>query len=66
MTFLTQECSNDDLELTLRFLWQGQICFLGFHMGRVRGFCRGFWCKNLIKTVEHKNIFLALAVKIIV
>ena len=37
-----QKCSNDDLGLTLTFLRQGQICFPGFHTGRVYGTCRRF------------------------
>ena len=37
--------SNDDIGLTLTFSWQDQICFPGFHMGRVYGTCRRFGCK---------------------
>ena len=36
----TQKCSND-----LEFLSQGQICYLGFYMGRVHGLSRSFGLK---------------------
>ena len=56
---LTKDCLNDDLGLTLSFLWQGQICFMGFNIGRVHGLCRIFGAKvnKDSKIGEHDNIF---------
>ena len=31
LKIFAQKCSNDDIGLTLTFLCQDQICFLGFH-----------------------------------
>ena len=54
LQIFAQECSYDDLGLTLSFfLWQGQFCFLGFYMGTDLGFCRRFfWVQKLINTVK--------------
>ena len=36
LKIFAQECSNNVVGLTMTYiLWQGQICFLGFHIGRV-------------------------------
>ena len=53
-----QEDSNDDIGLTSSFCMAGQICYLGFYMGRVHGFCR-FWCTSLKKNYicERKTCF---------
>ena len=60
LKIFTQECTNDDLGLALSFLWQGQICLLGFYMGRVMDFAEDFGAKvnKHSSTGEHKNIFL--------
>ena len=40
MKMFAPNCINDDIGLTLTFLWQGQICLPGFYVGRVSGTCK--------------------------
>ena len=44
------ECSNDDILVDLEFFY-GQVCFLGFYMGKVMAFVEDL-VQKLINTVK--------------
>ena len=46
----TLECSNGDILVALSFFY-GQICFLGFYMGKVMAFVKDL-VQKLINTVK--------------
>ena len=54
----TQKCSNVEPRLTVSFLWQVQICFLGFYIGRITDFVEDLMQKllNTIKQVITRII----------
>ena len=54
-----QDCSNDDLGLTLTFLWQCQICFLVFIWEEFMELIEDFSAKvNKHSSInEYMNIF---------